>query len=95
MDSTLSLIGSIVIGGLFLIGLMTFYDGVVDHSNEKSNIQHFVDKMLHMNLSNSIFVDCTASHEVVDVYEQLLDNNISITTPNKLANSGPLETYNK
>jgi aspartokinase/homoserine dehydrogenase 1 len=51
--------------------------------------------MLHLNLSNSIFVDCTASQSVVDVYEQVLDNNISITTPNKLANSGPLDNYNK
>jgi aspartokinase/homoserine dehydrogenase 1 len=67
----------------------------IDHSNEKTNIQHFVDMMLHMNLSNSIFVDCTASQSVVDVYEQVLDNNISITTPNKLANSGPLGNYNK
>lgn len=67
----------------------------IDRSNEKSNMQLFVDMMLHMNLSNSIFVDCTASQSVVDVYEQVLDNNISITTPNKLANSGPLDNYNK
>jgi aspartokinase/homoserine dehydrogenase 1 len=67
----------------------------LDHSNEKSDMQHFVDRMLHMNLSNSIFVDCTSSQEVVDVYEQVLDNNISITTPNKLANSGPMDNYNK
>ena len=67
----------------------------LDKTAEKSNMQKFVDKMLHMNLSNSIFVDCTASQKVVDVYEQVLDNNISITTPNKLANSGPLDNYNK
>ena len=67
----------------------------LDQTAEKSNMQQFVDKMLHMNLSNSIFVDCTASQSVVDVYEQILDNNISITTPNKLANSGTLDNYNK
>ena len=67
----------------------------LDKTADKSNMQKFVDKMLHMNLSNSIFVDCTASQKVVDVYEQVLDNNISITTPNKLANSGPLDNYNK
>ncbi len=67
----------------------------LDKTTEKSNMQKLVDKMLHMNLSNSIFVDCTASQKVVDVYEQVLDNNISITTPNKLANSGPLDNYNK
>jgi aspartokinase/homoserine dehydrogenase 1 len=67
----------------------------IEHSNQKSNIQHFVDIMVQMNLANSIFVDCTASQQVVDVYERVLNSNISITTPNKLANSGPLENYNK
>jgi bifunctional aspartokinase / homoserine dehydrogenase 1 len=59
-----------------------------------SNDQLFVDRMKHLNLSNSIFVDCTASQEVVDLYEQVIDSNISITTPNKLASSGSLEKYN-
>lgn len=36
MDSTLTLIGSIVIGGIFLLGLMGFYGGVIDHSYEKT-----------------------------------------------------------
>lgn len=36
MDSTLTLIGSIVISGIFLLGLMAFYGGVVDFSHEKT-----------------------------------------------------------
>ena len=67
----------------------------IDHSKEASSIQQFVETMLQMNLSNSIFLDCTANQAIVDVYDRVLNNNISITTPNKLANSGPLETYNK
>lgn len=35
MDSTLTLIGSIVIGGVFLLGVMTFYGDVTEHSHEK------------------------------------------------------------
>lgn len=35
MDSHLQLIGSIVIGGIFLLGLMAFYGGVIDFSYEK------------------------------------------------------------
>jgi bifunctional aspartokinase / homoserine dehydrogenase 1 len=66
----------------------------LDHAEEASNDQVFVDRMKHLNLSNSIFADCTASQEVVDLYEQVIDNNISITTPNKLASSGSLEKYN-
>lgn len=67
----------------------------LDHSQEPSDMPAFVDKMLQLNLSNSIFIDCTASQDVVNVYEKVLDSNISITTPNKLANSGPLDNYNK
>ncbi len=36
MDSTLTLIGSIVIGGIFLLGLLTFHGDVIDHSYEKT-----------------------------------------------------------
>jgi aspartokinase/homoserine dehydrogenase 1 len=67
----------------------------LEHSEETTDIQHYVDMMKHLNLSNSIFVDCTANQNVVDVYEQIMQNNISITTPNKLASSGPLDNYNK
>jgi aspartokinase/homoserine dehydrogenase 1 len=66
----------------------------LDKSTEKADIEVFVDTMLEMNLANSIFVDCTASPDVVKQYKKVLDNIISITTPNKLASSGPLDFYN-
>ena len=53
----------------------------------------FFDKMRQLNLSNSIFVDCTSSEEVAGYYHDLLNANISIVTPNKKANSGNLERY--
>ena len=60
---------------------------------EPMDMQHFVDKMVKVNLPNSIFVDCTSSEPVTTHYEQILDANISIVTPNKKANSGALEKY--
>ncbi|MFQ5864304.1 MAG: hypothetical protein ACE5IW_03650 [bacterium] len=36
MDSHIQLIGSIVIGSVFLLGVMTFYSGVMDFNNEKT-----------------------------------------------------------
>ena len=66
----------------------------LEQSKEKTDIEAYVDRMLQMNLANSIFVDCTASEEVVKVYKRVLESTISITTPNKLASSGPLELYN-
>lgn len=53
----------------------------------------FVERMLALNLPNSIFVDCTSSLEVTAFYETILSANISIVTPNKKANSGSLEKY--
>ncbi len=61
----------------------------------KSNTGKFIEEMCALNASNSIFVDCTASKEVVRHYERVLRNNISITTPNKNAASGDYDIYKK
>lgn len=53
----------------------------------------FLEKIKTLNLSNSIFVDCTASESVADYYKDLLNSNISIVTPNKKANSGAYSRY--
>ncbi|BDC97761.1 bifunctional aspartate kinase/homoserine dehydrogenase I [Persicobacter psychrovividus] len=54
----------------------------------KGNIDGFVDQMVDLNLSNAVFVDNTSSQLVVENYQRILNNSISITTPNKLASSG-------
>ena len=46
-----------------------------------------------MNIFNSVFVDCTASADVADLYQEFLDHNISVVTANKIAASGPYEDY--
>ena len=51
----------------------------VEQSEEKADIEIFVDRMRQMNLSNSVFVDCTASEKVIKVYQKVLENTISIT----------------
>lgn len=56
-------------------------------------MDRFLETMFSMNFSNSVLVDCTASQEVADVYQRVLDAKIGIVTPNKKANSGPLEKY--
>src|SRR5688572_23449577 len=62
-------------------------------NGEAMTMSSFVDHMLHLNLPNSIFVDCTSSEDVTAFYEAILSANISIVTPNKKANSGPLAKY--
>ncbi|MCS7012468.1 MAG: bifunctional aspartate kinase/homoserine dehydrogenase I [Chloroherpetonaceae bacterium] len=60
---------------------------------EPTNLKKFVAKMKELNLPNSIFIDCTASDEVIEHYAEILSSSISIVTPNKRANSGPFESY--
>ncbi|MCR9014219.1 bifunctional aspartate kinase/homoserine dehydrogenase I [Aquiflexum gelatinilyticum] len=57
------------------------------------DLQKFIKQMEDMNFSNTVFVDCTASQEVADTYEQVLEAKVAIVTPNKKANSGSLENY--
>lgn len=64
-----------------------------DENDEPMDMAKFIGTMEKMNFSNSVFVDCTASQEVADVYEQILDAKVGIVTPNKKANSGPLPVY--
>jgi len=53
----------------------------------------FIAQMEEMNFSNSVFVDCTASQEVADAYDAIMEAKVAIVTPNKKANSGSLEKY--
>lgn len=52
-----------------------------------------LEGVLDMNLFNSVFVDCTASHVVADMYHTLLDHNISVVAANKIAASSAYDNY--
>jgi aspartokinase/homoserine dehydrogenase 1 len=67
----------------------------MNKNGELMSMSSFVANMISLNLSNSIFVDCTSSEPVTESYEEILNANISIVTPNKKANSGNLEKYKK
>ncbi|RMD50795.1 MAG: aspartate kinase, partial [Ignavibacteria bacterium] len=45
----------------------------------------FIDKIIELDLANSIFIDCTANDSFVNHYKKILKHNISIVTPNKIA----------
>ncbi|MBC7885156.1 MAG: bifunctional aspartate kinase/homoserine dehydrogenase I [Saprospiraceae bacterium] len=67
----------------------------LDESAVKSDDQSFVEKMIEMNLSNSIFVDNTADSKIPDLYEQIFNASISIATPNKIAASSAYDQYTR
>ena len=67
----------------------------LDESTTKVDISNFIGKMKEFNLLNSVFVDNTASAYVANHYDQVLDNSISISTPNKVAASSSYTKYNR
>jgi bifunctional aspartokinase / homoserine dehydrogenase 1 len=60
---------------------------------EPFTIARFVEKMTKMNLPNAIFIDNTGSEEVASQYAKILDESISISTPNKVAASSTYTNY--
>ncbi|MCB0646881.1 MAG: bifunctional aspartate kinase/homoserine dehydrogenase I [Saprospiraceae bacterium] len=81
---------------------MVFDEDGIDLSNWKqllseskmtSSPSDFVDHMNKMNMSNSVFIDCTANKEVPLMYDRILKASISIATPNKVATSSSYEKY--
>jgi len=63
------------------------------NSSTKSDIVKYVKKMNEMNLPNSIFVDNTAGDIIAKHYKEILQNSISISTPNKVATSSSYKQY--
>lgn len=60
---------------------------------QKMDLERFHQQMEEMNFSNTVFVDCTASQEVADIYDSVLEAKVAIVTPNKKANSSSLDKY--
>ena len=71
------------------------WEKTLSESEFEANPENFVNKMIEFNLANSIFVDNTASLTLPDYYKKILDNSISISTPNKVASSASFEFYNE
>jgi len=62
---------------------------------EQASLPDFINSMKNLNLSNTVFVDCTASNSVAEMYEKILSASISIVTANKKANSGSQNYFNR
>jgi aspartokinase/homoserine dehydrogenase 1 len=63
--------------------------------NGKANLSQFIDKIIELNLRNSIFVDVTANDEVSTVYDRLLQKSIAVVACNKVAASSVFSNYKK
>ncbi|UOF94573.1 MAG: hypothetical protein IR527_01040 [Bacteroides sp.] len=64
-------------------------------NDTKLNINTFIESMISNKekFSNSIFIDCTSDANIIHNYKHILDNKISIVTPNKNGNSSLYSIY--
>lgn len=68
------------------IALKKYKDELLS-KGEKMGVDDFLLKMKGDNLRNSIFIDNTSSEEIAKSYKSILENSISVVTPNKIAAS--------
>ena len=80
--------------GLDLNGIKLALDSA--NTNQTTDtVGLMITKIKELSLPNSVFVDCTASDAVVELYAELLENNISIVTPNKRAQTSNIDSYQR
>ncbi|QCE43166.1 bifunctional aspartate kinase/homoserine dehydrogenase I [Psychroserpens sp. NJDZ02] len=63
------------------------------HHAEPSSIEGFYQKVISLNLRNSIFVDVTANHDVAAVYQNYLKQSVAVVACNKIACSDKYINY--
>ena len=71
------------------------FEEVLETAEETADISQFIDKMIEMNFPYAVFVDNTASKLIPEHYHRIIENNIAISTPNKIALSSSLNKYKK
>lgn len=65
----------------------------LEASQITASAENIKKEILDMNIFNSVFVDCTASNEIPEIYAELLDNNVNVVAANKVAASSQFENY--
>ena len=60
-----------------------------------SSVKRLRDEVTGMNIFNSVFVDCTASKDVADLYQTFFEHNISVVAANKIAASSSYANYKR
>jgi aspartokinase/homoserine dehydrogenase 1 len=72
---------------------LTDYRSQIANSEESSDLQNLAGLIIEKNLRNSIFVDVTASGQVVGIYPKLIQKSVSVIACNKIAASSEYENY--
>ncbi|MBK5720821.1 bifunctional aspartate kinase/homoserine dehydrogenase I [Dysgonomonas sp. Marseille-P4677] len=71
------------------------YKVELDEKGIPSSPEILREEIINMNIFNAVFVDCTASDSVAQIYGELMSQNISVVTANKVAASSAYDNYLK
>ncbi|MEJ7625089.1 MAG: bifunctional aspartate kinase/homoserine dehydrogenase I [Pyrinomonadaceae bacterium] len=75
------------------IDLSSYSTGL--ESGDNTSITAFTDSIITENLRNSVFVDVTASDQVVETYPKLLERSVAVIACNKIAASSDYKQYDR
>src|SRR5687767_2878612 len=74
---------------------ITAGDWLAADAGTATDLSRFEEHVHAEHLPHAVILDCSASAEIADHYPRWLAAGIHIVTPNKKANSGPLELYGR
>lgn len=69
------------------------WEDLYKKGGKDADIEQFVEQMKALNLPNSVFIDNSASPDIVKFYKPIFESNISVVTCNKIGNSGSYAQY--
>lgn len=69
------------------------YDTLLSQSNIDATCENIRNGVIGMNIFNSVFVDCTASEDIAQLYYDMLSHSINVVAANKIAASSSYENY--
>ncbi len=74
---------------------ITRFRELLDEEGQPSSPEFIRNEILRMNIFNSVFVDCTASADIANLYHDLLSHNVNVVAANKVAASSSFENYSR
>jgi len=69
------------------------WETMLKSSTIASSPEKLRDLIVKENMFNAVFVDCTASADIPEIYQDLLLHNVSVVCANKVAASGDYDNY--
>lgn len=61
--------------------------------SETLDLEGLKNEVIGMNIFNSVFVDCTASEQVAELYKDFFEHGVSVVAANKIAASSTFSNY--